>query len=43
MTMQDIEYISIMVEELVTNGVVPHLERKIKHINTTIVAAKKGL
>lgn len=42
MTMQDIEYISIMVDELVSNGVVPHLERKIKHINNTIVQSKKG-
>lgn len=30
-------------DELIANGIVPHLERKIRHINTTVVAQKKSV
>jgi hypothetical protein len=39
---QDLQYIATMVEELVTNGIVPHMERKIRGYNQTAVAGKRG-
>lgn len=39
---QDISYISVLVDEIVTAGILPSMERKIKSINTTIVTKKKG-
>lgn len=43
MTAQDVQYIMMLVDEFITNGLVPHMERKIRAINTTAVQQKKGL
>jgi hypothetical protein len=40
---QDLQYIANMVEEMIVNGVVPHMERKIRSINQTAGANKRGL
>lgn len=43
LSLHDMSYIASLVDELVTNGIIPHLERKIKNINLTIASKKKGI
>lgn len=39
---QDLQYVGAMVEELIVNGVVPHMERKIRSINQHVGNTKRG-
>jgi hypothetical protein len=43
LSQQDLSYVAALVDEVVTTGIIPSMERKIKHINSTVVSKKKGI